>query len=587
MNVAWPLVLGLLALALGYRAWGRRAAGWLGVDPARETPAVRLEDGVDFVPTRPTVLFGHHFASIAAAGPIVGPTLALGYGYLPTWLWILGGVVFFGAVHDLSALFLSVREDGRSLAEVTRRVLGTPAYVAFLVFSLVLCVLVSAAFLDLTAVALSSTYPIEALGLSPEQSVLRMVQKDGALHGVVGGVASTSVVVMTGAAPGLGYLLTRRRIHPGVGAGLALGIALLSVWIGLWAPLTLAPERWILIVACYTMVAGFVPVWLLVQPRDFTNVQFLYLGICAMAAGVLAAGAQGVVIDAPALNLDSTGAAQLGQLWPILFVTIACGSISGAHGLIASGTTAKQVASERHLLPVAYGGMLGEALLGLLVTLVLLAGLGASGYESLVWPTDAHGQPGKGNAPLAFAAAVGGLLDRGFGAPAVYGTVFGILLLEGFLVTTVDTIVRLSRYLLEELWQVAFRGRTPMALRSRSLNTALPLSLVLFLTFTGGYKLIWPVFGTANQLLAALSLVTAAAWLHLRRRRAWFVAVPAAFMLLTTFASLATLVPAHLRDAQWILLGTDLVLALAAVLAISSALSRLRSFERRVAPPGA
>lgn len=587
MNVAWPLLLGLVALALGYRAWGRRAAGWMGIDPARETPAVRLQDGVDFVPTRPTVLFGHHFASIAAAGPIVGPTLALGFGYLPTWLWILGGVVFFGAVHDLSALFLSVREDGRSLAEVTRRALGTPAYVAFLVFSLILCVLVSAAFLDLTAVALTSTYPIDALGLTPEQQVLRLVVKDGVVHGVVGGVASTSVVVMTAAAPVLGYLLTRRKLHPGVAAAIAFAVALASVWIGLLAPLSVSPERWILIVASYSMVAGFLPVWLLVQPRDFTNVQFLYLGILAMAAGVLAAGAQGVVIDAPAVSLESSGAAQLGSLWPILFVTIACGSISGAHGLIASGTTAKQVATERHLLPVGYGGMLGEALLGLLVTLVVLAGLGASGYESLVWPTDAHGQPGKGNAPLAFAAALGGLLDRGLGLPAVYGTLFGILLLEGFLVTTVDTIVRLSRYLLEELWVVAFRGVTPVALRSRSLNTALPLGLVLFLTFTGGYKLIWPVFGTANQLLAALTLVTAAAWLHLRGRPAWFVAAPAAFMLVTTFASLATLIPAHLRGEHWVLLATDLTLCAAALLALTTAARRLRAMGARVAPPRA
>lgn len=585
MNVAWPLLGGLLVLLLGYLYWGRRAATWMGVDAEIEPPASRLEDGVDFVPTRPTVLFGHHFASIAAAGPIVGPTLALGYGYLPTWLWILAGVVFLGAVHDLSALFLSVREDGRSLAEVTRRTLGTPAYVAFLVFSLILCVLVSAAFLDLTAVALTSTYPIEALGLGPEQGLLRMVLKDGAVHGVVGGVASTSVVVMTIAAPVLGYLLTRRRIHPGLGAFIALVVALVSVWVGLRAPLTMAPERWILIVASYTMIAGFVPVWLLVQPRDFTNVQFLYLGILAMAGGVLAAGARGVQIDAPAVALDSAGAAQLGSVWPILFVTIACGSISGAHGLIASGTTAKQLSSERHLLPIGYGGMLGEALLGLLVTLVILAGLGAAGYESLVWPTDAHGQPGKGNAPLAFAAAVGGLLHRGFGLEPVYGTVFGILLLEGFLVTTVDTIVRLSRYLLEELWQVVFRGTTPAVLQSRSLNTALPLGLVLFLTFTGGYKLIWPVFGTANQLLAALTLVTAAAWLRNRGRSHLFVALPAAFMLITTFASLATLVPAHLREGRWVLLGTDLVLAGAAVLALVVAARRLRSLETHIAPP--
>ncbi len=583
MNAALPMVFALIVLGLGYFFYGRRVARWLGVDDSRETPARALDDGVDYVPANPVVLFGHHYASIAAAGPIVGPTVALAFGYVPTWSWILLGVVFIGAMHDMTALFLSVRSGGKSIAEVTRGVLGTTGYVLFLAFAVILCVLVGAAFLDLVAVALTSTYPLEALDLAPDQTLLATVVKDGVVHGVIGGVASTSVVVMTAAAPLIGWLMYRRGLSLGMSVTLSLVVCGLSVWIGLVVPLSIDPQIWIYIVALYCLVAGFIPVWVVIQPRDFTNVQFLYAGIVAMVAGVLACGFHGVTIDGPAFAAsDSPAAGALGSMWPVLFVTVACGSISGAHALVASGTTAKQVAQERHILPIGYGAMLGEALLGICVTLVILAGLGQAGYNHIVWPVDDHGHLGKGNAALAFAAAIGGALHKGFDLSPVFGTLFGILLLEGFLVTTTDTIVRLSRYLFEELWGVVFATRTPRILKSRLINTAIPLLMILVLIYDGDWKRIWPVFGTANQLLAALTLVTGTVWLMAHGRRYLFTALPAAFMVVTTIASLWQLVGKHYGGGQWLLLVTDLVLAVLAVVVVALAVRRIVRHESSV-----
>lgn len=585
------MLAALLALALAYFGYGRRVARWLGVDDTRPTPATVQNDGVDFVPAKPFVLFGHHYASIAAAGPIVGPTIALAYGVVPTWLWILGGVALLGAVHDVTALFLSVRSEGRSIAEVTRRALGPVGYGLFLCFAILLCILVCAAFLDLTAVALTSTYPLEALSLTQDQTLLRTIDKDGTTHAVIGGVASTSVVVMTAFAPILGWLMYRRGMRTWTSVLLSALVGAFSVWVGLHMPISVEPTNWIFVVATYCLVAGFIPVWVVIQPRDFTNVQFLYVGIATMVIAVLACGARGIGIDAPAFApADAPGAASLGAIWPTLFVTVACGSISGAHALVAGGTTSKQVAKERHILPIGYGGMLGEALLGICVTLVILAGLGMDGYSALVWPTDAHGHVGKGNAPLAFAASIGQAMYRGLDVSPVYGTLFGILLLEGFLVTTIDTLVRLTRYLLEELWTLLrftkASSKTPLA--ARVIFTMLPLALILSLTLVHGYKRIWPVFGTANQLLAALTLTAATAWLLRRGRPILFTALPAAFMIITTLASLWNLQAKHRSSQDWILLSADFVLAALALAVLGLAARQAQKLQTQVrtdAPP--
>jgi carbon starvation protein len=558
VNVGLVLVLCLGWLAFGLFVYSRVIARAFGANPSRPTPAVRLRDGVDYVPTAPGVLFGHHFASIAAAGPIVGPALAAMYGVLPALLWLLVGVVFIGAVHDYAALKISVREDGRSMAEVARRTLGPAGFILYSLFALFLCVLVSAAFLDLTAKTLTAQLPLSLLGLPADQTLLATSVREGVTFARVGGIASTSVVLITLFAPVLGYLLYRRRANAWACAVLALLGCVASVAVGLAFPLAIAAEAWMGIVLCYTVVAGFVPVWLVIQPRDFVNVQFLYAGLAVMVLALIGCGVHGVGIDMPTLNFaEASTLPGLGAAWPILFVTIACGSVSGAHGLIASGTTSKQLTNERHARWIGYGGMLLECLLGICVLLLIVGAVGYAGYKSAVW------EPGAPGAGIAFALALGQGIWKAAGAPqnatalAAYGTLFGILLLEGFLVTTIDTVVRLSRYLLEEVWRTLFTT-PPRWLLNRALNTTLVVLPVAALGFGSGYKIIWPIFGSANQLLAALTLIAAAVWLVQRvAGRAWmYAALPAGFMVLTTVAALWTTLREYLSQGRFALAVT-------------------------------
>ena len=581
MNVGLIIVVSLVLLGLGYRFYGSYVARALGVDAARPTPAVTRRDDRDFIPTRTPVLFGHHFASIAAAGPIVGPTLAVIYGFVPAWLWILGGVIFVGAVHDFTALYVSIREKGQSTAEVARSTLGRNGFLFYVSFALILCILVCAAFLQLAAVALTSTVALSDLGLGADQTLLRTaVDADGTVRGLLGGIASTSVVLMTLLAPLMGWLLYRKGIPVAAASGLALVIAAGSVWVGFLVPLGINAEVWMGVLAAYTLVAAAIPVWIVLQPRDFVNVHFLYIGLMAMVAGLIAAGFRGLTLDAPGFQFTPEAFAAIGAVWPFLFVTIACGSVSGAHGLVCGGTTCKQVSSEKDAKTVGYGGMLLEAVLGLCVVLVILGGLGYAGYHAVVWP-----ETGRGNAPLAFALGVGKTLEKGFGLSTVYGTLFGILLLEGFVITTIDTIIRLSRYLFEELWDTLFT-EAPSILRNKVVNSLLPVGAMVFLAFTNGYKAIWPIFGSANQLLAALTLIAVTAWLVREGRRFLFTALPAAFMLVTTFASLALLLPRYVRDGRWALVAADVVLFVLAV-GVVALTGRFFAAERRKRGSGA
>jgi len=546
----------IVIFLLAYRFYGRFVARMAGLDPGRPTPAVVHHDGVDFVPTSPLVLFGHHFASIAAAGPIIGPTLAAMYGFLPAWLWMVVGVIFIGAVHDFTSLFLAVREGGRSVAEVAKTTLGNTGFFFYLAFAILLCILVSAAFVNLAAVSLTALYPIQALGLPADQTLLHTVTVNGRVLGRLGGIASTSAIAITAFAPLLGWLLYDRHLSGFVATLAATAFCGLSVWLGFLWPITLHPKVWMAIILTYSLFAGWFTVKYLLQPRDFTNVQLLYAGILAMVVGLLGSGLRGVTVDLPMTNIAQAEAVPaLGWMWPILFVTIACGSVSGAHGLICGGTSCKQVASEKHLPLIGYGAMILESLLGVCVLLVLAGGLGFEEYRRMVWPTQ-----GQGMAPVAFAVAVGNTLWKGLHLPPVYGTVFGLVLLEGFLVTTIDTVIRLSRYLLEELWQTLFPPHLPLLLRSRLWNTFLVIAVVALLAFTNGYSVIWPIFGSANQLLAALTLLAGAIWLIRAGRPHGFVTLPAAFMMATTLTALGLLLPRYIQQGRWPLVVTNLAL---------------------------
>jgi len=567
MNVLVPVAVGAALLGLGSRFYGRFIARRLGIDPARPTPAVTQPDGRDYVPTRVPVLFAHHFSAIAGAGPILGPTIALLYGFAPTWSWVVLGGIFFGAAHDLSALFASVRQGGRSMAEVARSSLGNTGFALFILFTLVLIVLVTSAFLAATAVSLTSMWPAARLGLDPADSWMRIVDRDGTPTAVIGGIASTSVVIITALSPLVGWLLYRRGLKTRWAYPLATAICLGSIAAGVAYPITMDPKVWMVVLSGYVLVAAGVPVWLILQPRDFINVQILYVGIAALVAGLVVGGLGGLQMQAPLIDVvRARSSPALGPIWPFLFTTIACGAISGFHSMIASGTTSKQVASEASLKRIGFDGMLLESLLALCVLVAVGAALSYDDYTSLVHPTV---EGARSNPILAFSLSVGLLCDRAFGIPTAAGTVFGILLVEGFVVTTLDAAVRINRYLFEELWAILFRGKAPRLMRHYWFNSGLSVVLMLFLAWTNAFSAIWPVFGSANQLLAALALIAVSAWLIGLGKKPWYTLVPAAVMLVTTIATLVLLVRRYAAAGQWALLAADLALvALAGALVV-------------------
>ncbi|MBI4179937.1 carbon starvation protein A [bacterium] len=547
------------------------------MDDARPTPATTEFDGRDYVPTKPHILFAHHFATISGAGPILGPATALIYGALPAWMWVVFGGVFIGAVHDFACLFISVRHRGRSMAEIARTVLGPTAFVLFILFLIVLIVIVNAVFLQATAKALTSLWPVTKLGLSPDQETFATVIKSGVAHAQIGGIASTSVILITLFAPLLGWMVYKKGFPMGLMYPLAALIAAGSVIAGFYYPVAFAPETWQGIFSLYIFVAAGVPVWLILQPRDFTNVQILYGGLILLVLALLAAGLKGASLLAPMTNIDAAARTNLGWVWPGLFITIACGAVSGFHGIVGSGITSKQIPSERYARRVGYAAMLGESTLGLCVTLSISAGIAYADYLQAVWPAD----PTQANPILGFALGAAGIFEKGLGIPPWLGVVFGILLVEGFVITTLDTSVRLNRYLFEEFWRMAFK--TPgKVLLNPWFNALLSVVLMWVVAKSGVWQKIWPLFGSANQLLAALSLIIVTTWLHAVRRPTVYTLLPCVAISVTTLWSLARLLPNYLADHSWILAVSDLFLL---VLSFSLILLSIkRYYDSRRAP---
>lgn len=555
MNVLLVLLISLVAFALGYGFWARRVERAFDADGSHVMPSVELRDDRDYVPTRKFVLFGHHFASIAGGGPIIGPTVALVFGWVPVWLWIVLGTVFVGVVHDFAALLASVREKGRSMAEVAEKSFGRAGFLSFVGFTVVMLLMLTSVFLTLTATALSSMYPVSHFG--ELTGGVRTVTVNGVEQAVIGGIASTSVIGITLCAPLLGWLLYRRNLNAFAAGALAVAVCAASVWVGLLHPLQIAPFHWMVVLSVYTVFAAGVPVWLVLQPRDFTNSFMLYGGVAAILASAVVLGAKGATIQAPAWNLDAA-LAKLGYVWPILFITVACGACSGFHALVAGGTSSKQLMKERpDAKVVAAGGMVLEAVFAVGVVLAVGSTLAWPEYLRIVFPTE----PGaKANPILAFALGVGGMLHGAFGLPRVYGTVFGILMVEGFVVTTLDTAVRLNRYLLEELWRVLL-PKPPRFLTSYVFNSLLCVVLMFVLAYFNAFRQLWALFGSANQLLAALTLLTVSVWLLRRGKGSLFAFVPGLFMLVTTLGSLVLLlVTDYLPKGHFMLAAGDVVL---------------------------
>jgi carbon starvation protein len=500
------LALSVLAfLALGYRVYGRLVARRIGVDPGRPPPAVVSRDDVDYVPTPPFYLLGQHFSAIAAAGPIVGPILAcLAFGWLPCVLWIALGAVLVGAVHDLSALLASVRHGATSIAEIARRNLGRRAWLSLVAFVWLALVYVIVAFTDVTV----NTF----LGATEELAGARGPFNKG---GAVAFAATTYLVL----AAVMG--LVQRTLRPPLWLLTLVFVpaTLGAVWLGTQAStvLLLSRETWRVAILAYCFVASLLPFWILLQPRGYLGGFVLYL---ALASGVLGMLFGGFEVRQPAFRgfTDATG----DGLFPFLFVTIACGACSGFHGLVCSGTTSKQLANEAHGRPVGYGAMILEGF----VALVALSTV-------LILPSGAKGDPGT-----LYANGIGTFLERTLGVDPTFAMTFGLLAFSTFVFDTLDVATRLGRYLLQELFGA--RGR-PSALLATLATAGTPLA-ILWASEPEGWRRFWKLFGASNQLLAALTLLSASVWLKRSGRPAWFTLWPAVFVMTMTVWALGSFV---------------------------------------------
>jgi carbon starvation protein len=508
VSLAVLAVTFLTFLGAGYGLYARWVGRQFALDDRRETPAHARQDGVDFVPTRPFYLFAQHFSAIAAAGPIAGPILACqAFGWLPCLLWIGFGSILIGAVHDFSSLVASVRHGARSVAEIAREQLGTPAGRAMMVFIWIALLYVIVAFADITAgtfVAGTEELRGAAPGFHPGGAVAMAAALYLALSVLLG-------VVQRFLRPPL-WLVTLLFVPAAFG----------TAWMGTrWSHVLLLPHAtWALVILAYCCLASVAPVWLLLQPRGYLGGFILYT---ALGVGILGILFGGYPILQPAFRTWDAGAAG-GALFPFLFVTIACGACSGFHGLVCSGTTSKQVARESHTLPVGYGAMLAEGFVAFVALVTVM----------IATPGSVSGLP----AGTVYGQGIGRFLTLVLGEENLaFATTFGAMAFSTFVFDTLDVCMRLGRYMVQEL--LGLPGRKG-ALVATVATATLPLFFIAQ-TEGGSWLRFWTIFGASNQLLAALTLLSVAAWLRSRGRRVLFVLLPMGFVLATTLWALGTL----------------------------------------------
>jgi len=522
------LIGAVLAFLLAYRLYGGFLARRYELDDDRPTPSHTDYDGVDRVPAHKAVLLGHHFSSIAGAAPIVGPIIAaLAFGWVPVLLWIVLGTIFVGAVIDFSALVASIRHNARSIAEIARQYMSPVAYKLLLAFIWLTLVYVLTVFADLTATTFVND----------------------------GGVASSSVMFI-GLAIVFGLAINKLKVPLLPASLLFVPLVFLAVWAGQkvpirpeWIPGIVAhqPQKtWAVVLICYCFVASTTPVWILLQPRDYLSSYLLYASVLSGFIGVVLGG---FTIHYPAFT--AWRAPQVGTLFPILFITVACGACSGFHSIVASGTSSKQLNKESDGKLVGYGGMLLEGVVAViaLATVVMLQ----KGSELTSKP------------PLQiYSSGIAKFLSV-MGVPEKLGAGFGLLALSAFILTTLDTATRLGRYVFEELLNL--KGA-----HSRYFSTLATLILpTIFVLITlkdaqgnamPAWKAIWPVFGTTNQLLAGLVALVIAVWLKKTGKKLGFVLIPVFFMNIVTIWALVVLLRQYRFSAVGIIAAVLLLLAL-------------------------
>jgi carbon starvation protein len=505
MSLWMIALLFMFVLAVGYRFYSRFVEKNYALDEQLPTPAVLYNDGQDYTPTRPFYLLGQHFSAIAAAGPIAGPIIACQqFGWLPCLLWIGFGAIFIGAVHDFSALMASVRHQARSIAEIVRLRLGVRAWYAMMVFIWIALLYVTMAFTDITA----STF----VGKSEELEGLGVTFNRG------GAVAAASTIYLLLAVV-MGLIQKRWNLSLFLQTIIFVPASLIAVWAGtkISTLLVFSQHTWIFAILIYCFIASLLPVWLLLQPRGYLGGFILYI---ALTVGVIGLFFGDFPIQQQAF-ITWHGPGLTGALFPFLFVTIACGACSGFHGLVASGTTSKQIAKESHCRPVGYGSMLLEGF----VALIALATVMIAAPDALQ-----GAKPGK-----IYGDGIGRFLTVIIGKDQLLlASTFGAMAFSTFVFDTLDVGTRLGRYILQELFGLKGRNGAYVA----TAMTILPPAVLLLLSRESAWQLFWTLFGTSNQLLAALSLLCVCIWLKSAGRPIWFALIPMLFVMGITIWSL-------------------------------------------------
>lgn len=531
MNGLMLVGFAMVAFVAAYFLYGRWLVKTWGIDPKAKTPAVELEDGGDYAPASRFTVFAHQFSSITGAGPVTGPIIAAMFGWAPAMLWLLVGGIFFGAVQDFTALYASVKNQGKSMGMLIEQYVGRTGRRLFLLFCWLFTLLVLAAFADILA------------------NTFNGFTKSGALN-VPGAQAATISLLYIVVAMGFGVFISKVRPSGLIKFLVAVVLVVAMFAVGMQFPLYLDATGWRYVTFGYCFIASVLPMWLLMEPRDYLS-SFLLLGM--VFGGVI-----GVLVANPVINMPAfVGFTVKGQsLFPILFITIACGAVSGFHSLVSSGTSSKAIANEQDMLPVGYGAMLVESLLGVVALVIACAAA-------------SNGSLPQGTPFQIFAGAIGGFFQM-FGLPAAVSACIITMCVSALAMTTIDSVARIGRMSLQEL---VAPGEGEQAeglvklLMDKYVSTALTLVLAYALCLAG-YMNIWPLFGAANQLLSALVLIALALFLKTTGRKGWMLYVPMTFMFLVTMSALVLSVvgiAGKLASGDFTLMvdGLQLVLALA------------------------
>lgn len=500
MNGIELLIIALVMYVVAYKLYGGFITKRLEVSNTKETPSHTMYDGVDYVPAKAPVLLGHHFASIAGAGPIVGPVIAAGFGWLPVYLWVVFGAIFIGGVHDYASIVASIRHQSKSIGFVIQAYLGINGKKLFLIFSWATLILVIAVF---TIIVADTFTHIPSAG--------------------------TSSILFIFLAILFGLALYRFKVPLWIATLVGVVLLFLSIPAGNVFPIQLSNFTWQLILFAYIFAASVTPVWILLQPRDYLNSFFLY--------ALMILGFIGIFFAAPKINIPAFSTFSLekvGYLFPALFVTVACGAISGFHSLVASGTTAKQLNKETDGRVVGYGGMLIEGLLAVLSLIAVASMVNKEFIDILVT---------KGPVPafsLGVARFIKAIPILNISIPMAQ--TFTALAVSAFALTSLDTATRLARFMFQEFFEVKEQPEKKSILQNRFVATTITVIVGASLTFSGQTMSIWPVFGSANQLLAALALLALTVWVANLKKGFLFVLIPMIFMFAVTLTALGTLI---------------------------------------------